>query len=97
EVGLIVNDECFKSLENGKARGFGIPLGEANDMPWENYSKAAKDAIPQFGDAAVYVISRLFGEGVDMSDPAKLSDDKDKLSLSRNELSVLDGLKELKK
>ena len=97
EVGLIVNDECFKSLENGKARGFGIPLGEANDMPWGNYSKAAKDAIPQFGDAAVYVVSRLFGEGVDMSDPAKLSDDKDKLSLSRNELSVLDGLKELKK
>ena len=46
EIGLVVNEECFKSLENGKARGYGLPLGEANDMPWENYSKAAKDAIP---------------------------------------------------
>ncbi len=66
-----------------------------NDAPFSAMSDSVKSSIE--GTTAIAVISRSAGEGSDM--PSNRSDGHDGsyLSLSENELSVLDGLTQLKK
>ena len=70
-----------------------------NDAPWSVVNAEAGSSFAQYGDAAIFVIGRIGGEGTDndrkMGDGIDNNDGlaHDYLSLTANELSVLDGLK----
>lgn len=90
-AGLIVNEDTWNYYA-------GVSMRDAkliNDAPFSAMSDSVKSSIE--GTTAIAVISRSAGEGSDM--PSNRSDGHDGsyLSLSENELSVLDGLTQLKK
>ncbi|MCX4312783.1 MAG: glycoside hydrolase family 3 C-terminal domain-containing protein [Clostridia bacterium] len=95
-VGLKLNEECLKSLENGYRKSYGISFRQTNEMSWSAYSAAAKNRVTQFGDAGVYIVSRYYGEAGGISTVAAPSDDGDYLSLTDAERGVIDGLISLK-
>ncbi len=90
-VGLVVNEDTWNYYA-------GVTMRDAkliNDAPFSAMSDSVKASIE--GTTAIAVVSRTAGEGSDM--PSNRSDGHDGsyLSLSENELSVLDGLTQLKK
>ena len=66
-----------------------------NDAPFDKMSDTVKASLN--GTTAVAVISRSAGEGSDMPSARSDGHDESYLSLSQNELSVLQGLTQLKK
>ena len=71
-----------------------------NEVPWEKYPEALKETFPQFGDAAIVVLSRSSGEGADLPNSLEaLRDymtDGDYLQLCAEERALLDNLMQLK-
>ena len=71
-----------------------------NEVPWEKYPEALKATFPQFGDAAIVVLSRSSGEGADLPNSLEaLRDymtDGDYLQLCTEERALLDNLMQLK-
>ncbi len=71
-----------------------------NEVPWEKYPEALKATFPQFGDAAIVVLSRSSGEGADLPNSLEaLRDymtDGDYLQLCAEERALLDNLMQLK-
>lgn len=71
-----------------------------NEVPWEKYPEALKATFPQFGDAAIVVLSRSSGEGADLPNSLEaLRDymtDGDYLRLCTEERALLDNLMQLK-
>lgn len=71
-----------------------------NEVPWEKYPEALKATFPQFGDAAIVVLSRSSGEGADLPNSLEaLRDymtDGDYLRLCAEERALLDNLMQLK-
>ena len=71
-----------------------------NEVPWEKYPEALKTTFPQFGDAAIVVLSRSSGEGADLPNSLEaLRDymtDGDYLQLCAEERALLDNLMQLK-
>ena len=71
-----------------------------NEVPWEKYPEALKATFPQFGDAAIVVLSRSSGEGADLPNSLEaLRDymtDGDYLQLCAEEWALLDNLMQLK-
>lgn len=63
-------------------------VGEA---PWSVYTDEVKDSVAQYGDAAVVVLSRVGGEGVDLSFQGV-----NYLALDENEKDMLKNLAEMK-
>ena len=74
-----------------------------NEVPWSKVSEAAGDSFSEYGDAAIFVISRSGGEGADLptGDNGQGLDytsgiEGNYLTLSQEEKDNLAGLKELK-
>ena len=71
-----------------------------NEVPWEKYPEALKATFPQYGDAAIVVLSRSSGEGADLPNSLEaLRDymtDGDYLRLCTEERALLDNLMQLK-
>lgn len=71
-----------------------------NEVPWEKYPEALKATFPQYGDAAIVVLSRSSGEGADLPNSLEaLRDymtDGDYLRMCAEERALLDNLMQLK-
>lgn len=64
-----------------------------NDAPWNEVQSAAGSSFAQYGDAAIFVVSRRAGgEGTDYKLTGTDGENGDYLRLSENEMSVLRGL-----
>ena len=62
-----------------------------SECPWEYYPPSVIESIVEHGDAAIVVLSRVGGEGADLTFQSS-----NYLALDDNERSVLAGLKEMK-
>lgn len=66
----------------------GAKVGEA---PWSSYTDDLLSTVEQYGDAAIVTLSRVGGEGVDLT-----FQEYNYLALDENEKSMLAGIKDLK-
>ena len=86
--------EELRSADAWFSRGYTI-----NEVPWNAVEAGAGSSFAQFGDAAVFIVGRVGGEGADTAktnfeDPT--ATDGNYLKLSVNEIDVLKGLAALK-
>lgn len=86
--------DAAPTSETYRSRGNG-GYYEVREFPWSMISSAASN-ISAYGDAAIYTISRFGGENSDTSFVSKETDDESYLSLTREEKSIIAGLKTLK-
>lgn len=88
--------EQYKRSRDGK---FGTTTLKINEAPWDVVEKAADGSFSEYGDAAIFVVGRVGGEGYDLigvgGDGIDNNDGlgPDYLGLNANEISVLNGLK----
>ena len=68
---------------------------EIGEVRWKKVSKNNDDTIGQ-GEDAIYVVGRVGGEGDDVTAEKEDALDGDYLTLNEDELSILEGLAELK-
>ena len=68
---------------------------EIGEVRWKKVSKNNDDTIGQ-GEDAIFVVGRVGGEGDDVTAEKEDALDGDYLTLNEDELSILEGLKELK-
>ena len=61
-------------------------------MPWDVYTDDVKDSVAQYGDAAIVTLSRVGGEGADLS-----YGEVNYLALDENEKAMLQNVAEMKK
>ena len=61
-------------------------------MPWDVYTDEVKDSVAQYGDAAIVTLSRVGGEGADLS-----YGEVNYLALDENEKAMLQNVAEMKK
>ena len=97
---LNVNDELWDFYLNGAAskykRGKPNLVYTVNEAPWSVYNDAVKNSFSQYGDAAIYVLSRDSGEGMDISTVKSDGLDGSYLSITAQEQEVLRELTNLK-
>ena len=68
---------------------------EIGEVRWKKVTKNSEDTIGQ-GEDAIFVVGRVGGEGDDVTAEKEDALDGDYLTLNEDELSILEGLKELK-
>ena len=68
---------------------------EIGEVRWKKVSKNNDDTIGQ-GEDAIFVVGRVGGEGDDVTAEKEDALDGDYLTLNEDEISILEGLKELK-
>ncbi len=90
QVGLTVNEDTWNYYAGVSVRDSRL----INDAPFSAMSDEVKATLD--GTTAICVVSRSAGEGSDMPSYRSDGHDGSYLSLSENELSVLQGLTELK-
>ncbi|MCR5546419.1 MAG: glycoside hydrolase family 3 C-terminal domain-containing protein [Lachnospiraceae bacterium] len=94
--------EDWAQYKRGNDENFGATVLKVNEAPWSVVDKAAGDSFVQYGDAAIFTVGRVGGEGYDLNSGNNDGIDNndglgnDYLGLTENELSVLEGLKEKK-
>lgn len=99
----VYESEGFAQYKRSVDGQFGTTTLLINEAPWDAVKSAAGDSIKQYGDAAIFSVGRVGGEGYDLNGGKGDGIDKgdglghDYLGLNENELSVLKGLKEMKK
>lgn len=107
-VGITVNGtlwDHYMSVSGGEKPQYkralgtvnGVTVYQINEPPWDGVKSAAASSFASFGDAAVVVISRNSGEGMDVSAASSDGANGSYLSLCKNETDMLEGLTELKK
>ena len=62
------------------------------EVPWDVYTDEVKDSVAQYGDAAIVTLSRVGGEGADLS-----YGEVNYLALDENEKAMLQNVAEMKK
>ncbi len=96
ETNLNVNDATFNFVETGAGksnRGQKNGVFFTNEVSWDKY----KDVKDEYEDSTVIaVITRESGEGADVSYTGSDGKDGSYLSLTANELSIFEGLAQLK-
>lgn len=95
-VDLKVNGNLWDFYMNGEGKEYRRSATKANEAPWSLISNHAGN-FATYGDAAIVVISRNGGEGIDV--PATGTDgvNGNYLALSQNEIDMLTELTNLKK
>lgn len=95
-VNFSVNDDLWDFYTQSTGSGYLRSSSRVNEVPWSSVREAAYSSFSEYGDAAIVVISRNSGEGSDI--PATGSDGHDGsyLSLTEEELDMLEGLTALK-
>ncbi len=61
-------------------------------MPWDAHTDEVKDSVAQYGDAVIVTLSRVGGEGADLS-----YGEVNYLALTENEKAMLQNVAEMKK
>lgn len=96
-AGLNVNPSLWDFYSTGEGAAYvrdgggfdhGAAVGEA---PWSAYTKEVLNSVAEYGDAAIVTLSRVGGEGVDLTFL-----ESNYLALDENEKAMMAGLKELK-
>ncbi|MDD2957085.1 MAG: glycoside hydrolase family 3 N-terminal domain-containing protein [Lachnospiraceae bacterium] len=105
DVQLTVNPELWDFYSEGEGseytpkkklnRDLGMQVYSANAAPWSTYSDV-EASFADYSDAAIVVISRSSGEGMDISTAESDGTDGSYLTLSEEELDVLTHLEECK-
>lgn len=97
KAGFSVNDTLWNFYLEGPGKDYvrnsggftsSAAVGEA---PWSVYTQGVKDSFAAYGDAAVVVLSRVGGEGVDLT-----FRESNYLALDENEKELLSNLAALK-
>ena len=97
EVGFAINQTLWDFYLTGEGAQYvrdggdfssGAKVGEA---PWAAYTQEVLDSVADYSDAAIVTLSRVGGEGVDLT-----FQEYNYLALDENEKSMLAGLKGLK-
>lgn len=88
--------DFYKTGEGSKyatSRGGVVTTTSAttSEVPWEVYTDEAKNSVAKYGDAAIVVLSRVGGEGADLS-----YQDVNYLALDENEKDMLANVKKMK-
>ncbi|MBP5177884.1 MAG: glycoside hydrolase family 3 C-terminal domain-containing protein, partial [Clostridia bacterium] len=88
-----VNDTLWNFYESGAASSYrrGNPglIYKVREAPWSIYTQDVKNSFTSYGDAAVFVISRDSGEGMDISTTGSDGLDGSYLSITAEEKEVL--------
>lgn len=96
-----VNETLWNFYSQGAAasykRGQSNFIYKINEAPWSVYTQDVKNSFASFGDAAIFVISRDSGEGMDISTAGSDGLDGSYLSLSEEEREVLKEITLLRK
>ena len=100
KVGVTVNPTLWDFYTTGAgkdyARDNGSTVSTASattaEVPWDVYTDEVKDSVASYGDAAIVTLSRVGGEGADLS-----YGDVNYLALDENEKAMLSNLAEMKK
>lgn len=101
DSGLNVNETLWDFYSEGDGSEYVRDQGEflffstgatAVDVPWDAYTDEVKDSVVQYGDAAIVVISRVGGEGSDLT-----FKEYNYLELTQDEKDMLAGITEMKK
>ena len=100
KVGVTVNPTLwdFYTVGAGKdyARSKSGTVAKSSEVtaevPWDVYTDDVKDSVAQYGDAAIVTLSRVGGEGADLS-----YGEVNYLALDENEKAMLQNVAEMKK
>ncbi len=105
DIGLTINPSLWSFYTEGNGAGYkptkklnrklGMQVYAANAAPWIELESEVS-GIAEYGDAAIVVITRASGEGMDISTTNSDGIDGSYLSLSENELELLKQLKAMK-
>lgn len=101
QAGFEVNaalDEFYSSSGSRVYRRSGRGTeAKINDAPWNKIIEGVgESSLTSYGDAAIFTLTRIGGEGSDMATTGTDGEDGNYLRLSDNEKSILTGLKGLK-
>ena len=100
KVGVTVNPTLWDFYTTGagkdysrKTAGTVAKSSEVTaEVPWDVYTDEVKDSVAQYGDAAIVTLSRVGGEGADLS-----YGEVNYLALDDNEKEMLQNVAEMKK
>ncbi len=102
DLEAVYTSEDWAQYKRSVDGSFGTTTLLINEAPWTVVDEAAGSSFAQYGDAAIFVVGRVGGEGYDLIGTGGDGIDNgdglgpDYLGLNANELSVLEGLKEKK-
>lgn len=99
-VGLKLNPTTVEAVREGGKQGYTVSLGNVTDIPWDKYTSTTKNSVIAYKDAALYMITRYFGEGSSNKDDkwsTAYDGDGNMFTLTKNEYSTLTGLTEMRK
>lgn len=105
DAGFKVNPELYSYYEGpgASARGQDLsdpanPIFKTNEKAWSSLPAALQTATAyaQYGDAAIVTVTRMSGEGTDVSASGSDGLDGSYLSLTAEEISVLEAVAEMK-
>mgnify|MGYP002128331848 CR=1 FL=1 len=100
KVGVTVNPTLWDFYTVGAGKDYarsksGIVATSSEvtaEVPWDVYTDEVKDSVAQYGDAAIVTLSRVGGEGADLS-----YGEVNYLALDENEKAMLQNVAEMKK
>lgn len=100
QAGFEVNPDLLSFYNTNLSKYQRTGRGESakiNDAPWGEITAAVpEDTISRYGDAAIFILTRVGGEGADAVKTGTDGENGDYLKLSETEKSVLKGLAQMK-
>ena len=103
---LQINETLFNFYLNGDGKTgrslamidrLGYKVYKTNEPAWGKYSQSVKDSIQAYGDAAIFTITRMSGEGDDVSAFASDGVDGSYLTLTQSEIEIFEKVAEMKR
>lgn len=97
KAGININEKLWKFYTEGEGSkyvrdGGGFTSSAAvGEVPWQVYTDEVLDSVAEYGDAAIVVLSRVGGEGVDLEYSSR-----NYLALDANERDMLFHIREMK-
>lgn len=101
KAGIQVNPSLMAFYKTGKGASYGrtnyMLVGQANECPYSEIDSSTLSSVESYGDAGIMMIARDSGEGSDIGTTNSDGLDGTYLSMSKDEISVLKGMSQLKK
>ena len=103
---LKINETLFNFYLNGEGKTgrnlamidrLGYKVYKTNEPAWSKYSQSVKDSIQAYGDVAIFTITRMSGEGDDVSAFASDGIDGSYLTLTQSEIEIFEKVAEMKR
>lgn len=99
-AGFVVNEILWDFYENGPGSIYKREEGgiiahtsqTVSEVPWETYTEDVKSSLRVYNDAAIVILSRIGGEGVDLE-----HENGNYLALDENEKEMMHQLSEMKR